>query len=147
MGGSMFVAPDINYVALLPMIIVFVGGLVGVMVEGFASRRTRYAVQVPLSIATLVLALVALILLGRDNEGITAAGGVAGPWVIVRWALAMVRFGALTRRTSTKPIRPSTPAMSSSTTPTMRKASQVGSTVASPKAAAKYSTESAQIAK
>ncbi|OLT44948.1 NADH-quinone oxidoreductase subunit N [Serinicoccus sp. CNJ-927] len=77
MGGSMFVAPDINYTALLPMIIVFVGGLVGVTVEGFASRRTRYAVQVPLSVATLVLALVALVLLGRDNQGLTAADTVA----------------------------------------------------------------------
>lgn len=86
MGGSMFVAPDINYTALLPMIIVFVGGLVGVTVEGFASRATRYAVQVPLSVATLVLAFVALVVLGRDHQGVTAAETVAldGPALLLQ---------------------------------------------------------------
>ena len=77
MDGSMFVAPEINYVALLPMIIVFVGGLAGVLVEGFAGRGSRYAVQVPLSVATLVLAFVALVVLSRDQQGLTAAETVA----------------------------------------------------------------------
>ncbi len=77
MGGSMFVAPEIDYVALLPMIIVFVGGLAGVLVEGFAGRGSRYAVQVPLAVATLVLAFVALVVLGRDRQGLTAADTVA----------------------------------------------------------------------
>jgi NADH-quinone oxidoreductase subunit N len=73
----MFVAPEIDYVALLPMIIVFVGGLAGVLVEGFAGRGSRYAVQVPLAVATLVLAFVALVVLGRDHQGLTAAETVA----------------------------------------------------------------------
>lgn len=86
MGGSMFVAPDINYLALLPMIIVFVGGLAGVMVEGFASRSTRYAIQVPLAIGTLVLAFLALVLLGPDNQGLTAAQTIAldGPALLLQ---------------------------------------------------------------
>ena len=49
---DMFVAPAIDYTALLPMIIVFVAGLLGCLVEGFAPRGLRYAVQVPLA-ATL----------------------------------------------------------------------------------------------
>jgi NADH-quinone oxidoreductase subunit N len=77
MEGSMFVPPEINYLALLPMIIVFVGGLVGCLVEGFAGRGLRYVVQVPLSVATLVLALIALVVLGGDNTGLTAAEAVA----------------------------------------------------------------------
>ena len=35
-----FVAPAIDYIGLLPLIIVLVGALAGVMVEGFAGRRT-----------------------------------------------------------------------------------------------------------
>jgi NADH-quinone oxidoreductase subunit N len=77
MGGSMFVAPDINYVALLPLIIVFVGGLAGTLVEGFVGKGLRYAVQLPLAVATLVLALVALVLLSQDNQGLTAAETVS----------------------------------------------------------------------
>ncbi|WP_431473072.1 NADH-quinone oxidoreductase subunit NuoN [Ornithinimicrobium sp. W1665] len=69
---DVFVAPDIDWIALLPLIIVFVGGLVGVLVEGFAGRGSRYAVQVPLSVATLVLAFVALVVLGPDRQGRTA---------------------------------------------------------------------------
>ncbi|OLT23940.1 NADH-quinone oxidoreductase subunit N [Ornithinimicrobium sp. CNJ-824] len=70
---DVFVAPDIDWIALLPLIIVFVGGLVGVLVEGFAGRASRYAVQVPLSVATLVLAFVALVVLGPDRQGRTGA--------------------------------------------------------------------------
>ncbi|MBF6842004.1 NADH-quinone oxidoreductase subunit N, partial [Acinetobacter baumannii] len=86
MGGSMFVAPDINWLALLPMIIVFVGGLVGCLVEGFLGKASRYAVQVPVAVATLVLALVALVLLGQDNRGLTAAETVAlgGPALLLQ---------------------------------------------------------------
>jgi NADH-quinone oxidoreductase subunit N len=81
-----FTAPDIDWAALLPLIIVFVGGLVGVAVEGFASRSYRYAVHVPLTVATLVLALVAVVVVGRDNQGVTAAGAVAndGPALLLQ---------------------------------------------------------------
>ena len=82
----MFVAPEINYVALLPMIIVFTGGLIGCLVEGFVRRELRYTVQLPLGVATLVLALAALVLLGRDNQGLTAAETVAidGPALVLQ---------------------------------------------------------------
>lgn len=72
----MFQAPEISYLALLPMIIVFVGGLVGVMVEGFAGRGLRYAVQVPLTVATLVIALASLFV-AADHAGLTAAEAVS----------------------------------------------------------------------
>lgn len=87
-----FVAPDFNYVALLPLIIVLVGGLVGVMVEGFAGHRTRYAVQLPLSVVTLVLAFVALVVLGPDNQGLTAGDTMAfdGPALVLQGLLLLL---------------------------------------------------------
>ncbi|WP_131105636.1 NADH-quinone oxidoreductase subunit NuoN [Ornithinimicrobium sufpigmenti] len=86
MGGSMFVAPEINYLALLPLIIVFVGGLLGCLVEGFVKKELRYTVQLPLAVATLVLALAALVLLGQDNQGLTAVETVAldGPALVLQ---------------------------------------------------------------
>lgn len=74
---DLFVAPDINYTALLPIIIVLVGALVGVLVEGFAGRRSRYAVQLPITVATLVASFIALVVLGPKNQGLTAAGTMA----------------------------------------------------------------------
>ncbi|GAA1154783.1 NADH-quinone oxidoreductase subunit NuoN [Ornithinicoccus hortensis] len=72
----MFTAPEIDYLAFLPLIIVFAGGLVGCLVEGFAGRGQRYAIQLPLTVGTLVLALVALVTVSRDHTGITAAGAL-----------------------------------------------------------------------
>ncbi len=87
-----FVAPAIDYIGLLPLIIVLVGALAGVMVEGFAGRGTRYAVQLPLSVATLVLAFVALVVLGPDNQGLTAAETVAldGPALVLQGLLLLL---------------------------------------------------------
>ncbi|SOC55927.1 NADH-quinone oxidoreductase subunit NuoN [Ornithinimicrobium cerasi] len=89
---DMFVAPAIDYTALLPMIIVFVAGLLGCLVEGFAPRGLRYAVQVPLAAAALVLALVALVVLGPDRQGVTAAGTVAldGPALLLQGLLLVL---------------------------------------------------------
>src|SRR5690606_38649560 len=87
-----YVAPAIDYIGLLPLIIVLVGALAGVMVEGFAGRRTRYAVQLPLAVATLVLAFVALVVLGPDNQGVTAAETVAldGPALVLQGLLLLL---------------------------------------------------------
>ncbi len=81
-----FTAPEIDYAALLPLLIVFVGGLLGVAVEGFAGRTSRYAVQVPLTIIVLIGALAAVILVGPDHQGLTAAGAVAndGPALLLQ---------------------------------------------------------------
>lgn len=82
----MFQAPEINWLALLPLLIVFGGGLIGCLLEGFLRRERRYTVQLWLSILTLVAALVALIWVARDNMGITAAGTVAidGPTLMIQ---------------------------------------------------------------
>lgn len=87
-----FVAPAIDYIGLLPLIIVLVGALAGVMVEGFAGRGTRYAVQLPLSVATLVVAFVALVVLGPRNQGLTAADTLAldGPALVLQGLLLLL---------------------------------------------------------
>ncbi|RIK16258.1 MAG: NADH-quinone oxidoreductase subunit NuoN [Acidobacteria bacterium] len=92
-----FVAPAINYTGLLPLIIVLAGGLVGVMVEGFASRTARYAVQLPVAVATLVLAFVALVVLGPRNQGLTAAETIAldGPALVLQGLLLLISLIAL----------------------------------------------------
>ncbi|MGB3257963.1 MAG: NADH-quinone oxidoreductase subunit NuoN [Ornithinimicrobium sp.] len=81
-----FIAPEIDYLALLPLIIVFVGGLIGVAVEGFAGRSRRYGIQMPLTILTLVVALGAVIFIAPSHQGVTAAGAVAndGPALLLQ---------------------------------------------------------------
>lgn len=90
--NSTFTPPVIDYVALLPLLIVFGGGLVGVILEGFLGRASRYAVQLPLAVATLVLAFVALVALGPDHRGLTAADAVAldGPALLLQGLILLL---------------------------------------------------------
>ena len=82
----MFQAPEINWLAILPLVIVFGGGLIGCLLEGFLKRERRYSVQLWLTVLTLAAALVALVWVSRDNMGITAAGTVAvdGPTLMIQ---------------------------------------------------------------
>src|SRR5690606_6661814 len=81
-----FEAPQIDYLALLPLIVVFVGGLIGCLLEGFLGRERRYVAQMVLTVATLVIALAALVLVSRDRTGATAAGTVVvdGPALMIQ---------------------------------------------------------------
>ena len=54
-------APDLDYRALLPFIIVGVTAVVGVLVEAFAPRRARRPVQLVLVFGSLIAAFIALI--------------------------------------------------------------------------------------
>ena len=49
----MFDVPEIDYLAILPLIIVFGGGLIGCLLEGFLNRHRRPTAQLWLSIITL----------------------------------------------------------------------------------------------
>ncbi len=82
----MFDAPEINYLAILPLIVVFGGGLIGCLLEGFLPRQRRVVVQLWLTVATLVAALVALLWFSRENQVITAAGTVSidGPTLMIQ---------------------------------------------------------------
>lgn len=93
----MFLAPEIDYLALLPIIIVFAGGLVGCLVEGFVGKEHRYAVQVPLALVSLIGALVVLVTVTREHTGITAGGVIAidGPSLIVQALVLVFAIGGV----------------------------------------------------
>lgn len=57
----MMTAPSVEYGVLSPMLIVFGVAIVGVLIEAFLPRRSRYPVQVVLSVSGLVLAFAALV--------------------------------------------------------------------------------------
>jgi NADH-quinone oxidoreductase subunit N len=72
---SEFVATKINYGAVLPILVVFGTAMIGVLVEAFAPRGRRYAIQVGVGLAGLVAALVA-VALAAGHQGSTLAGAV-----------------------------------------------------------------------
>ncbi|QYJ03812.1 NADH-quinone oxidoreductase subunit NuoN [Nocardioides panacisoli] len=97
-----FVNPTIEYFELLPLIIVFGGGVLGVLLEAFLPRQRRLLPQALLAAVTLVAAFVATIMVAFDlpehadgaARGIVGAEGsivVDGPTVYL-WALLLV-FG------------------------------------------------------
>jgi NADH-quinone oxidoreductase subunit N len=59
-AGQTVSRPPIDYVALLPLFIVVGVACVGVLLEAFVPRRARWTVQVPLTLAALIAALVSL---------------------------------------------------------------------------------------
>ncbi|QEN15444.1 NADH-quinone oxidoreductase subunit NuoN [Mycobacterium sp. ELW1] len=63
-------APSIEYSQVSPMLIVLGVAVAGVLVEAFAPRKSRYPTQVALSLAGLVAAFVAVVLLARDMHGV-----------------------------------------------------------------------------
>ncbi|MFI9504097.1 NADH-quinone oxidoreductase subunit NuoN [Nocardia sp. NPDC052566] len=73
-------APSIEYSLLSPMLIVFGTAVIGVLVEAFAPRRSRYGIHLPLAIIGLAAALVAVVWLSGTNAtamvGAVAVDGV-----------------------------------------------------------------------
>ena len=86
-----FIATKINYGAIAPMLIVFGGAMIGVLVEAFAPRAQRYAAQVGVALVALVAALGAVVL-GLDHQGITLAGAVVvdGPALFLQGTILVL---------------------------------------------------------
>ena len=63
---SEFQSPSIDYAAVSPLLIVFGVALLGVIVEAFAPRRVRYAVQSVLTLAGLAVAFAATVWVATD---------------------------------------------------------------------------------
>ncbi len=86
-----FEVPDVEYGLIAPLLIVFGGALVGVLVEAFAPRAWRYPVQVGLAVTSLAAALAWTVHLATGLEQLDGgAGGTAlgtvgddGPMVLV----------------------------------------------------------------
>lgn len=71
-----FEAPDVNYLALSPMIALLAGAFVGVVVEAFVPRRLRHAVQVVVALVTILTSFAMLVLVTGDEVGVTVGGTV-----------------------------------------------------------------------
>ncbi|MEU5257557.1 NADH-quinone oxidoreductase subunit NuoN [Amycolatopsis sp. NPDC021455] len=65
--------PSVDYPAVLPVLIVFGAACVSVLVEAFAAKRSRFGIQVGLSLLAIVAAGVALIVYATGDA---PAGGV-----------------------------------------------------------------------
>ena len=94
---DVFDSPTFEYHLLAPMLIVFGGAIVGVLVEAFAPRRRRRAVQIVVSLLTLVAAFVVLVTWTREGLGnLAAAGNVAidGPAVFLQGSILALSFVA-----------------------------------------------------
>ena len=84
-------SPDLAYAPLAPLLIVFAAALVGVLVEAFAPRGSRRALQIAVSLVALGAALVATVLLAGTQELVFAdALAVDGPTLFLQGALAVL---------------------------------------------------------
>ncbi len=73
--------PEMDYAALMPMLILFGAACVGVLIEAFVPRVARNAVQLLLSLAAMVAALIFVI--GRAGEVTAANAATAGGAIMV----------------------------------------------------------------
>lgn len=73
--ATVFVATKINYGAVLPMLVIFGAAMIGVLVEAFVPRKSRYVAQVSVALVGLVAAGVA-VGFGTQHQGSTLAGAV-----------------------------------------------------------------------
>jgi NADH-quinone oxidoreductase subunit N len=71
---------NLDYAALAPMLILFGAGCLGVLVDAFAPRGSRYGVQMVVALGSLIAALVAVIMRASDvtaANAVTAGGAVS----------------------------------------------------------------------
>ena len=90
-----FTSPSFEYQLLAPMLLVFGGAIIGVVVEAFAPRSARRSVQIGLSLLSLVAAFVALLVFTRPELGDLAAEGtvaIDGPTVFLQGTILVLAF-------------------------------------------------------
>ena len=87
--------PDIDYLALLPVLVVLGAAIISVLVEAFVPARVRYVTQVALFHGSLAAALAAVVILAGTHL-VTAAGAVAldGPALFLQGTTVLVAFGS-----------------------------------------------------
>jgi NADH-quinone oxidoreductase subunit N len=87
-----FTAPVLSYSLLSPMLILLGGALIGVLVEAFVSKALRPAVQLTLTLGTLILALMQLWRI-RGQQSLTAAVGTIvfdGPAFLLQASILII---------------------------------------------------------
>ena len=87
--------PDIDYQAVLPLLMVFGTAIVSVLVEAFVPARARYNTQMALYVGGLTVSLIAVLLLA-GTQVVTAEGAVAvdGPALFLQGTTILVAIGA-----------------------------------------------------
>ena len=76
------ITPSIEYGLLSPMLIVFGVAVLGVLIEAFAPRPSRYAAQLILALGGLAAAAVAVVMIARDLHGTAGRAAVLGAVVL-----------------------------------------------------------------
>ena len=94
-----FTPPSFDYVKLAPLLIVFTGAIIGVLIEAFVSRENRRMVQVPVALLTLAVAFGAVVNnYTASRSGIEAANAYTldGATTMLQGIILIVAFlGAL----------------------------------------------------
>ncbi|MFI0898595.1 NADH-quinone oxidoreductase subunit NuoN [Streptomyces sp. NPDC020983] len=97
-----FPSPHIEYAQLSPVLIIFGVAALGVLVEAFVPRRTRYAAQVALAAVGLAASFAAVVALAEKGYGTTKAhiaamGAVAvdGPALFLQGTILLVGLVAV----------------------------------------------------
>ena len=87
-----FTAPVLSYSLLSPMLILLGGALIGVLVEAFVSKALRPAVQLTLTLGTLLLSLMQVWRI-RGQQSLTAAMGsvvIDGAAVLIQASILII---------------------------------------------------------
>ncbi|OXM59236.1 NADH-quinone oxidoreductase subunit NuoN [Amycolatopsis vastitatis] len=93
--------PSVDYPAVLPVLIVFGAACVSVLVEAFAAKRSRFGIQVGLSLLAIIGAGVALIVYATGNApaaGVTTFSksiSIDRPALFLWGTLLALAFGAV----------------------------------------------------
>jgi NADH-quinone oxidoreductase subunit N len=88
---DVMVAPEINYLSILPMLIVAAAAVLGVIVETFVGRRGRRPVQLVLVFGSLAVAFAALVWQsGTRSLEVEGALAIDGPGVVLMGLILVV---------------------------------------------------------
>jgi NADH-quinone oxidoreductase subunit N len=92
-----FVTPVLNYAQLAPILIVFAGAIIGVLIEAFAPRAARHSSQLFISTFSLVSAFAALMTVRKQSSVDAAMGSIAfdGAGVLIQAAILIIAFLAI----------------------------------------------------
>jgi NADH-quinone oxidoreductase subunit N len=92
-----FIAPSLNYAQLAPMLIVLAGALIGVLIEAFAPRASRFSSQLFITFFALVASLAALFQVRNQSSVDAAMGSVAfdGAGVLFQASILVIAILAI----------------------------------------------------
>lgn len=92
-----FIAPSLNYAQLAPMLIVLAGALIGVLIEAFAPRASRFSSQLFITLFALLASLAALFQVRNQSSVDAAMGSVAfdGAGVLFQASILVIAILAI----------------------------------------------------